>query len=348
MGRFLAKTIYYICLLFYMNMKKYIVVILLGLLFVIGGNAQKTKSGYGFKFKKGYYYLLNKKGKVVRTVEPFTFAESFNEGLALVEKNLKFGYVDISGKLVIDFKFDDAGAFRNGRTYAAIDGKYGYIDKYGKFTISPQFEYAFPFKKDTARVMKINTDTIKYGSIKYLTGLINENGEVIGGSFFSNITKENNKKDLTFAVKDSLFKMREDSSIKFDTLQEKEKPIFYIVEEMPMFPGGQEGLINFIRENVRYPLSAQENSIQAKVYVSFIINTDGSVIDVKPMEQFPPIIKEGKTMKPSMAIPLCDYPPILIKEAVRCVSSMPKWKPGKQRGKAVKVSYIVPINFVLN
>jgi len=83
---------------------------------------------------------------------------------------------------------------------------------------------------------------------------------------------------------------------------------------------------NFLVQNIQYPPKAQENGIQGRVYVSFVIDTDGRIIDVR--------IARGIS-------------PSLNAEAIRIVKSMPRWKPGKQRGKAVQVSYTVPINFVL-
>lgn len=106
----------------------------------------------------------------------------------------------------------------------------------------------------------------------------------------------------------------------------EEAPIFFIVEEMPEFPGGPTEISRFIMENVKYPVIAQENGIQGKVYVSFIVNGKGEVENVK--------IARG-------------VDPSLDKEAIRVVQSLPKWKPGKQRNKPVKVSFTIPVSFVL-
>ncbi len=102
--------------------------------------------------------------------------------------------------------------------------------------------------------------------------------------------------------------------------------IFYIVEEMPEFPGGEQALREFIAKNVEYPKVAQEKGIQGKVYVTFVVGTDGNVKDAK--------IARG-------------VDPSLDAEALRVVGKMNGWKPGKQRGKFVNVSYTVPINFKL-
>jgi periplasmic protein TonB len=106
----------------------------------------------------------------------------------------------------------------------------------------------------------------------------------------------------------------------------EDAPVFFIVEEMPEFPGGTEALQRYIASSIKYPVIAQENGIQGRVFVSFVVSAKGSVEAVK--------IARG-------------VDPNLDKEAIRVVMAMPAWKPGKQRGKPVKVSYTVPINFVL-
>ena len=109
--------------------------------------------------------------------------------------------------------------------------------------------------------------------------------------------------------------------------EEEEEFIFVVVETMPEFPGGQQALFKFLSENVKYPVIAQENGIQGRVICQFVVNKDGSIVDVE-------VVRSGGD-------------PSLDKEAVRVIKSMPKWKPGKQRGKAVRVKYTVPVNFKL-
>ncbi len=108
--------------------------------------------------------------------------------------------------------------------------------------------------------------------------------------------------------------------------EEEDTQVFFIVEDMPEFPGGELALRQFIANAIKYPVIAQENGIQGRVYVTFVVNTDGSVADAR--------IARG-------------VDPSLDKEALRVVNTLPKWKPGQQRGKPVRVSYTVPINFVL-
>ena len=106
-----------------------------------------------------------------------------------------------------------------------------------------------------------------------------------------------------------------------------EQEIFTIVEEMPEYPGGIAAALKWIANELKYPAIAQENGVQGRVTVRFTINADGSVVD--------PVILRG-------------VDPHLDKEALRVIGKMPKWKPGKQRGKAVRVSYNLPVRFKLN
>ena len=109
--------------------------------------------------------------------------------------------------------------------------------------------------------------------------------------------------------------------------EEEEEVVFVVVETMPEFPGGQQALFKYLSENVKYPVIAQENGIQGRVICQFVVNKDGSIVDVE-------VVRSGGD-------------PSLDKEAVRVIKSMPKWKPGQQRGKPVRVKYTVPVNFKL-
>ncbi len=102
--------------------------------------------------------------------------------------------------------------------------------------------------------------------------------------------------------------------------------VYAVVEEMPVFPGGELALRKFIAQSVKYPTEASSKGIQGKVFINFVVAKDGSVKNAK--------IARG-------------VDPSLDTEALRVVNSLPNWKPGKQKGKEVAVSYTVPINFVL-
>jgi len=105
-----------------------------------------------------------------------------------------------------------------------------------------------------------------------------------------------------------------------------EAEIFTVVESMPEFPGGPAKMMEYIAKNIKYPAMARESGIQGRVFVNFVVEPDGSVSNVKVLRG----IGGG-----------CD------EEAVRVVEAMPKWTPGRQRGKAVRVSFNLPVRFTL-
>lgn len=103
--------------------------------------------------------------------------------------------------------------------------------------------------------------------------------------------------------------------------------VYDVVEQMPSFPGGISGLMTYLNQNTRYPAVAQENGVQGRVVVSFVVGKDGHISDVTVL----------RSVDPS-----------LDKEAIRVVRNMPRWTPGKQGGKPVRVRYNVPVSFRLN
>jgi protein TonB len=107
---------------------------------------------------------------------------------------------------------------------------------------------------------------------------------------------------------------------------EIENKVFDVVEQMPSFPGGNSALMSYLNSNVKYPVVAQENGVQGRVVISFVVEKDGSITDVQVV----------KSVDPS-----------LDREASRVVRSMPRWNPGKQNGQAVRVKYDVPVSFRL-
>lgn len=109
-------------------------------------------------------------------------------------------------------------------------------------------------------------------------------------------------------------------------VEEVTEEIFVVVEEQPEFPGGNAAMMKFLSDNIKYPVIAQENGIQGRVITNFVVERDGSITDVQVVR---------------------GVDPSLDKEAVRVIQSMPKWKPGKQRGSAVRVRFTLPVVFRL-
>ncbi len=168
-------------------------------------------------------------------------------------------------------------------------------------------------------------------------------GDVIQVSFVGYQTQSVVVKDespLTILMRDDVQSMEEmvvvgqtpKEEVKYtkveveETEEPQEKVIFQVVEEMPEFPGGMGEAMKFLAKNIKYPVAAQQAKIEGRVIVQFVVERDGSISDVHTLR---------------------GVNPDLDAEAIRVVSLMPKWKPGKQRGKAVAVKYTMPIMFRL-
>ncbi|MEA5080802.1 MAG: energy transducer TonB [Dysgonamonadaceae bacterium] len=140
--------------------------------------------------------------------------------------------------------------------------------------------------------------------------------------------------DVTISIAD-VKGTNEETGVDIATLQEhkvivaeepKEEKIFEVVEQPPSFPGGQSALMDYLNNNIKYPVIAAENGIEGRVIVQFVVGRDGSIESA--------IVARG-------------VDPSLDKEALRLVNSMPKWIPGKQGGQAVKTRFTLPILFKL-
>ena len=139
--------------------------------------------------------------------------------------------------------------------------------------------------------------------------------------------------DVVFDMPLEKVKKTEDSKVKYTEVKvdetevsQKEGEIFQVVEQMPEFPGGMQKAMEFLGKNIKYPVAAQEAKIEGRVIVQFVVGKDGSISDVQAVR---------------------GVSPELDAEAIRVVSMMPNWNPGKQRGQAVSVKYSMPIMFRL-
>ena len=169
--------------------------------------------------------------------------------------------------------------------------------------------------KFTAPVIKKDEEVDEKETLKNQEDLMNAQGSVSIADVKGN--DEENGKDI--------------ADLKTITVQAppeevKEEKIFDVVEQMPDFPGGMSALMQYLSKNIKYPVVAEENGIQGRVIVTFVVEKNGSITDVQVV----------KSVDPS-----------LDKEAVRVVKSMPHWIPGKQNGSAVRVKYTLPVTFRL-
>lgn len=274
-----------------------------------------------------FYYEDSENKKISR--KKFTFAEAFSEGLAVVEENLKFGCINTNGKVVIPIRYDDLGGFYEGLSYASNGDKYGYINKEGKAKIKFMLTHAENFDNGLAKVGVKNPKPYIYGKQDNVYGLIKKNGDLLAAKWFSTVEKES---DSIYTVTidgdkytlSHIGELNVDTRTKFHRRRENDKMRYIETEVKPEFKGGQTELLKYIEETLIYPQSAEENSIYGRVFTQFTINKKGEVIDVR--------IAKGAH-------------PLLDKEALRVIKSMPDWSPGMYKGELVMVNYIIPISF---
>ncbi len=107
-------------------------------------------------------------------------------------------------------------------------------------------------------------------------------------------------------------------------VSQTDQKVFDTVEQMPEYPGGMQAMIEFLQTNMKYPEDAAKQKVEGRVMVQFVVETDGSVSDVHVAKQVFPSLDA---------------------EAIRVVQAMPKWTPGKEKGKVVRVKYNLPIVF---
>lgn len=240
-------------------------------------------------------------------VPTFDYATGFSEGLAFVCDSEGCGFIDRDGKFVIRLKNGNARPFSEGLAAVKINGKWGYMDKSGEMVIPAIYEEACSFTNGLAMVFGEGDNTY----------YIDKKGKVVK-SFAFVLDRMDMYLDI---VEDDFADEELEAYEKFG-----DQEIYQIVEKMPEFPGKEEALMKYIGENIKYPQAARDAGIEGRVFVGFVIEPDGSVTNVKLIRG----IGGG-----------CD------EEAMRVIKSLPKWKPGTQKGKAVRVSYQVPVLFKL-
>ena len=206
------------------------------------------------------------------------------------------------------------------------------------------------FRKDLATTVKYPEDAKKEGisGKVYVTFVVNEEGKVEDAKIARGVHPSLDKEALRAVnqlktwkpgkQRGQTVKVSFTAPINF-SLDGKNPPetgdqkkeidgeeVFFIVENMPEFPGGEDSLRVYISKHIKYPELAVKEGIQGKVYISFTVTSEGGVSQVE--------VARGAS-------------PLLDKEAIRVIKSLPEWKPGTQRGKAVNVRYTVPVNFLL-
>ena len=170
-----------------------------------------------------------------------------------------------------------------------------------------------------------DTNTI-YFMGEYTKGMVQENGEWMVKESTLSEEKENTEENLREWDDAECEVLKAKEVIATEPIRPNPKKVYDVVEQMPSFPGGMKAMMDYLAKNIRYPAKAVKNKIQGRVIVQFIVDEKGNLSDIK-------VVKSAE--------------PSLNAEAVRVVKSMPRWNPGMQNGKAVKVRYTLPVTFRL-
>ena len=170
-----------------------------------------------------------------------------------------------------------------------------------------------------------DTNTI-YFMGEYTKGMVQENGEWMVKESTLSDEKEDTEENLREWDNAGCEVLKAKEVIATEPVRPNPKKVYDVVEQMPSFPGGMKAMMDYLARNIRYPANAKNDLIEGRVILQFIVDEKGRLSDVK-------VVKSVE--------------PYLDAEAVRVVKSMPRWNPGMQNGKAVKVRYTLPVTFRL-
>lgn len=264
------------------------------------------KATYKNGILDGSYQYTSKFDCISLTIKDGKFIENVNG------KNIKFLYTKDGRTSIYD------------ATLKSLNGQFdenGYCD--GKWTLQQDDVIYFYGIYEHGVCKRFYREDLTTGDIENVVGKIN---------CMLNEIIENNYEDLECMIERNnvewkwwyVEKEKETQTVTEENDESQE--IFAVVDEMPEFQGGTSALMEYLQEHISYPTTARENGIQGRVIVSFVINEDGSISDVK--------VERSVDSD-------------LDKEAIRVVQSMPKWIPGRQGGKNVRVKYTIPVLFRL-
>lgn len=262
----------------------------------------------------GKWGFIDRTGKEIIKCK-YAEVQNFSENMCPVNKKGKWIFINKKNKQVIKQSFQYAFAFTEGLAAVKIYDKWGYINTEGEFVIPPKFESAYPFSEGLASVRSHN-----------MWGYIGRNGRVYIDFNFDVAGPFKNNQAQVMINSRKLFIDKHGKVIEQEKNTVKKVKIYKRSEKMPVFPGGNEKLFEFIDQNLQYPEEEKSKEVSGTVIVKVLINEDGSISNPK--------IIQGLTTN-------CD------KEAVRLIKLMPAWQPGTNKGKPVKVQLQIPIEFSL-
>ena len=204
-------------------------------------------------------------------------------------------------------------------TKAAGIGGYSLANGISHSTLKNRINMMLHTKSDRSRLLKLL-------ALLPIVGIaLAVNAEKVVDVRYDEPQKQNTKKKVKGVAEKKADTSETNTAV--GTFEPVQGDVFDVVEEMPQYPGGPQALFKFLGENVQYPAEAEKAGIQGRVIATFVVEKDGSISQ-------PTIVKS--------------VDPLLDAEAIRVISAMPNWIPGKQNGKVVRVKYTVPLSFNLD
>ena len=270
-------------------------------------------------------------GEESTTIQEEEEGTSYDEQTEYVENNVSpNNEKEDSEEIEYDFEDDEQSFFEKSWKYGLVGiiiifGIY-FCSNWNSSSSTPQYDEEF----DTLAVDSVAVDSVADEVVNNVHKPAKKNEKVFKEELNH---KQIDSKQSSPSLSPSHINNSDQSPSTASTTNEKltastpeGSKVFDVVEEMPSFPGGPSALFQFLSANIQYPATAEENGIKGRVIVTFVVERDGSITDVKVV----------KSVDPS-----------LDKEAVRVIKSMPRWQPGKQNGSAVRVKYTTPVTFRL-
>ena len=270
---------------------------------------------------------MNNKILLILLVLSFSSFLSFSQRLEkFYSKNGLTGLKDINGLVIVKAKYNTIRDFSEGYAAISLNNKWGFINTKGFEAVDIIYEKVRDFNYGYAQVLYMGEwHSIKIDGNKIIPVESSNSNELTNDIEYNEVVET-----LEYEVKIDDIKVDETTEVEVVEVEEEDDNTvfqFAVIEEKPEFPGGQKALLAYIVKNTKYPVIAKENGVKGTVFVQFVIEKDGTVSNVKPARK---------------------VDSHLDKEACRVVKSMAAWKPGKQRGKTVRIQYIVPVKFVLH
>ena len=269
----------------------------------------------------GKWGVIDGNGTVIVPCK-YDYVRFFHSGIAGVRMGEKWSFIDRYGNQLTDFIYDGTEECIEGMAFVVRDGKSGFVDSTGIEVIPCIYDYSKEAFENGKVEVELNGERF----------FIDRLGQRMAAERKALPPPPEAKEivDIIEIVEEEIVEeeiVEEEAPGDVYIEEGNEEEIFQVVEQQPEFPGGMKALAEYYRDNIKYPRISQENGSQGRAFIRFVVNADGSIQDVEVVKSTGDVYLDN--------------------EAVRVVEAMPKWSPGRQSGKPVRVYFTLPVNFRL-